>query len=148
MEQIAAAKIKIYEFPEVMLLPLLRDKSLLACSPEVSPYRLVFLLRFILLSFRWRMEKRRRGRRTGGWRWDFTRKLVFNPTEEAQRQFYFPPVAPATTVACDINYLYIAPSNNVNESPGTRSLCRGGLQHNNRGGRREEEQRSKLLWIH
>ena len=30
MEQIAAAKIKIYEFPEVMLLPLLRDKSLLA----------------------------------------------------------------------------------------------------------------------
>ena len=42
MEQIAAAKIKIYEFPEVMLLPLLRDKSLLACSPEVSPYRLVF----------------------------------------------------------------------------------------------------------
>ena len=30
MEQIAAAKIKIYEFPEVMLLPLFRDKSLLA----------------------------------------------------------------------------------------------------------------------
>ena len=144
MEQIAAAKIKIYEFPEVMLLPLLRDKSLLACSPEVSPYRLVFLLRFILLSFRWRMEKRRRGRRTGGWRWGFTRKLVFNPTGEVS-PFYTPPVAPVTY---DINYFYIAPSNNVNESPGTRSLCRGGLQHNNRGGRREEEQRSKLLWIH
>ena len=144
MEQIAAAKIKIYEFPEVMLLPLLRDKSLLACSPEVSPYRLVFLLRFILLSFRWRMEKRRRGRRTGGWRWDFTWKLVFPPTGEVG-PFYTPPVAPVTY---DINYFYIAPSNNVNESPGTRSLCRGGLQHNNRGGRREEEQRSKLLWIH
>ena len=67
MEQIAAAKIKIYEFPEVMLLPLLRDKSLLACPPEVSPYPILFfLLCFIWLSFRWRMEKRRRGRRTGG----------------------------------------------------------------------------------
>ena len=42
MEQIAAAKIKIYEFPEVMLLHLLRDKSLLASSPEVSPYTIVF----------------------------------------------------------------------------------------------------------
>ena len=67
MEQIAAAKIKIYEFPEVMLLHLLRDKSLLVCPPEVSPYPLVFLLLFLLwLSFRWRMEKRRKGRRTGG----------------------------------------------------------------------------------
>ena len=37
MEQIAAAKIKIYEFPEVMHLSLLRDKSSLVCPPEVSP---------------------------------------------------------------------------------------------------------------
>ena len=66
MEQIAAAKIKIYEFPEVMLLPQLRVKSLLACPPEVSPHPLVFVRCFSLLSFRWRMEKRRRGRRTGG----------------------------------------------------------------------------------
>ena len=37
MEQIAAAKIKIYEFPEVMHFFLLRDKSSLVCPPEVSP---------------------------------------------------------------------------------------------------------------
>ena len=50
MEQIAAAKIKIYEFPEVMLLPLLRDKSLLACPPEVSPHPL-FLFFFAFFHF-------------------------------------------------------------------------------------------------
>ena len=50
MEQIAAAKIKIYEFPEVRLLPLLRNKSLLACPPEVSPY-LLFLFSFAFFHF-------------------------------------------------------------------------------------------------
>ena len=50
MEQIAAAKIKIYEFPEVMLLHLLRDKSLLACPPEVSPYPLFFFPLFYFVA--------------------------------------------------------------------------------------------------
>ena len=51
MEQIAAAKIKIYEFPEVMHLSLLRDKSSLVCPPEVSPYPILFFASFHFVVF-------------------------------------------------------------------------------------------------
>ena len=143
MEQIAAAKIKIYEFPEVMHLPLLRDKF--ACLPSWSfATYLTFALFHFVFFCRWRMEKRRKGRRTDGWRWDFTRKNVLPPAGEISPKSFL------LSSSCMWHQLslYMVPSNNGNQPPGTRSFCRGGLKHNNRGRRREEKQRSEILWNH